>query len=167
MGRDTIQFLEHQPGSTPCPGLGLGQQVREPRLSPVHGEMVYPRHYLTCLEEQSLAVLVWPCLGIGRLWPLPTLLHLPKPASSLWLLSPELCLPGDDWGHFLSCRVSLPSNPHGGGGPVHDPSLPTGLAWMGLGVEGWCFTPGEEPEALDSTLGPIYIPAFTLSCESF
>ena len=50
---------------------------------------------------------------------------------------------------------------------MHEPLLPTGLSWVGLGVEGWCFTAGEEPEALDSTLGLIYIPAFTLTCESF
>jgi len=124
-------------------------------------------YYLTCPEEQSLAVLVWPCPGTGRVWPLPTPLRLPEPASSPWLFSPELCLPGDDWGCFLSFCVSLPSNPQGGGGPVHDPLLPAGLSWMGLGVEGWCFTAGEEPEALDSTLGLIYIPAFTLTCESF
>ena len=67
----------------------------------------------------------------------------------------------------LAPRPSWGGDPQGGGGPVHEPLLPTGLSWVGLGVEGWCFTAGEEPEALDSTLGLIYIPAFTLTCESF
>lgn len=59
---NTMQYLEHQPGSTPCPGLGLGQQVREPRLSLVLGEMVYP----LLPDLPGGAESSSPCLALSR-----------------------------------------------------------------------------------------------------